>query len=556
MRTLKVKLDYGSSTSPQPQRGSDQGIALPVRVLEAQGTALAEGVATLEHPAEVELPDNYEIVFVRLTWPSGKTKTQKVVLKAQGITEVTFSDTDIARNAWSAWAVPRLNPMTSLATPEESSNMSIERYAKVWLQLWRFIDGQWRRAPMVPRMQYRSEVARQIDLDLVAAPHLLQIGGSNVPWRFVALPGAGPCRILLTPNESKDPRADPLKVIVTGFRSDAETILEFMARDSVRAANTLVNSETIARELFEEKFNDPIAAVAGAYYLLRTENWERVPLYWWENLSSNFIWIPDTAILHCMRLLRAGLENKEAITKALDLFKYCLDRGWPVYEEGLQLLQEANSLLRLIANREDAGYFARVDTLATAKVWSGSALSFYGREPAKPSSVLWVGSPDAPRRQHLASAGWVHNYIKSIAHISDDTTPLTTSDISRIMGSLSFAREFAPTRLKKHISLDSLATGDKDQLTRSKISEEIITPSLTLSLLSYTEGLHSVTPFIGNIPLDTLGASKLRNHLIHKMPALRVAQKPRENIVMMRPEHVKKNDDKDVGWILLGNIGD
>lgn len=452
MRTLSVHLDYHMSTNAQFQRGSSQGIALPVKVLDAQGTVLADGVASLYRPEEFQIPDAYETVFVRLIWPSGKTETQKVVLSAPGNNELTFSDAEIARNEWSAWAIPRLNLHTPLTSADRPSKLNIGQYAKVWLRVWRLENSHWNSIPMTPSMQYKSNIARQIDMELERMPHLLQIGGSDVPWRFVALPGGGPCRVLLTPNNSKDPRADPLKVVVTSFRTDAETLLEFLARDSVRDANTMAGSDAMALELFEEKFNDPIAAVAGAYYLLRIENWERVPLSWWDNLSSNFNWIPDTAILHCVRLLRAGLGDEGAQTNALDLFKVCLDRGWPVYEEGLQLLQEAGSLLRHIAKREDAGYFAQVETLATAKTWAGAALSFYGREPGKPSAVLWVGMPNAPRRRRLANPDWGRDLIeKSLKSVGDKQRP-TAAALSRQMSSLLFAQEFAPkkvTQLKK-----------------------------------------------------------------------------------------------------------
>lgn len=441
-------------TPPMFQPGRSTSIALPVKVLDADGAVLAEGVASLERPAEFKLMEYCETVFVRLIWPSGKTETQRVVLLSSATAKITFSDAKIAHNEWSAWAIPRLNARTSLADSDRPKDMTILSYANVWLRVWRFDRGQWSTTPMVPRMQYKSDVARQIDLDLDAKPHLLQIGGSGVPWRFVALPGAGPCRVLLTPNHSKDPRSDSLKVVVTSFRADAETLLEFLARDEVQAANTMANSEAMAVALFEEKFADPIAAVAGAYYLLRIENWERVPLTWWANLSSNFNWIPDTAILHCVRLLHAGLEDEHARSEAMDLFKACLDRGWPVYEEGLQLLQEASSLLRNIASREDAEYFARVETLVTAKTWAGAALSFYGREPAKPSAVLWVGMPNAPRRRHHATPEWRSEFREQNLLPVQDMNEHTASLVSRQMSSLLFAQEFAPKKFTPGIASD------------------------------------------------------------------------------------------------------
>lgn len=446
MKALNVHLDYRASSSPQFRRGSSLGTALPVKVLDVGGTIIGDALASLQRPAEFSLPDELQTVFVRLIWPSGKTETHRVSLSANATAIATFSDARIARNEWSAWATPLINANTSHLSTDRLAGASIDPYLNVWLRIWQFERGSWHPTQIAPRMQYKSETARQVDLELEEKPHLLQVGGSKVPWRFVALPGAGPCRVLLTPNESRDPRADPLKIVVTSFRTDAETLLEFLARDAVRAANTMANSAAMAISLFEEKFEDPIAAVAGAYYLLRIEDWERVPIEWWQNLSRNFPWIPDTAIVHCVRLLRAGLENDSARVEAIDLFRMCLEQGWPVYEEGLQLLQEAGSLLRHVADRRDAEYFASVESLTTAKAWAGASLSFYGKEPYKPSAVLWVGMPNAPRRRRLSRPEWMEEVVENNRLVVEDHNRMTAATVSRQISSLSFAQELVAQR--------------------------------------------------------------------------------------------------------------
>jgi len=108
-----------------------------------------------------------------------------------------------------------------------------------------------------------------MDLQLDASNWLMQIGGSKVTWRFVALPGNGRARVLTTPKDSSDPRADELKVVVTGFRSGAETLLEFLSRDAIRSMNAAADPANVARELLRSKFDDPVGAVTAAYFLLR-----------------------------------------------------------------------------------------------------------------------------------------------------------------------------------------------------------------------------------------------------------------------------------------------
>jgi hypothetical protein len=403
MKHLTVILAYGASDFG-PRRGPHGALALPVKALDADGSVLGEGAASSDTPVILCLPDTTDLAFVRLTWPSGRSETQRVSFDGKSQAVVTFSDSRMAPNEWSAWAIPKLNPNTPLALARGDVDLGLGRFDKVWLRLWKFADGTWMREKVKPEATYRNGAAWQLDLTLGPFAWLLQIGGSRVTWRFVSLPGGGPARVLITPKDSTDPRADALKVIVTSFRADAETLLEFLARDAMRAAGILAGSETLAHRLFAEKFEDPVSAVAGAYYMLRVGTWQQVPLWWYENLSQKFGWLPDAAAVHCIRLLREGSEAQTSAFRAEDLFVQCIERGWPVYSEGVALLQEAAGSLRRIVARSDRTPFNRVQALGAARAWAGAATSFYGRNPDTPSILQWVGMPRAPRRRRLDPA--------------------------------------------------------------------------------------------------------------------------------------------------------
>jgi len=404
MKHLIVTLAYNTADYGR-RDGSETAYALPLKVLDADGSVLAEGAASVDQPASFAILDETELVFVRLTWPSGRTETQRIDIQGRTEASVTFSDSTIAPNEWSAWAIPKLNPRTPLALGTGDVDLDLSRYDRVWLRLWRFEGDAWVEEPLRPTGTYRNRSAWQLDLTLASCPWLLQIGGSAVTWRFVSLPGGGPARVLITPRDSSDPRADEMKVIVTGFRADAEILLEFLARDSMRAVNALADSVNLAERLFAEKFQDPLAAVAGAYYLLRVDAWNRVPWSWFENLSQQFTWLPDAAIVHCIRLLREGDEAQTSPRSPITLFKQSLDRGWPVYSEGIALLQEAASSLRATFTKiEYQTSFNVVQDLGAAKAWAGATASFYGRLPNEPSTLMWAGMPHAPRRRSLNPA--------------------------------------------------------------------------------------------------------------------------------------------------------
>lgn len=427
-----MSLAYFAS-SPGDRRG-DSAATLPVKALDADGAILADGAASVARPAILSLPDKTQTVFVRLTWPSGRAETQRVTFDEAAFSSVTFSDERISANEWSAWAVPKLNRKTPLVKSGSNVDLQLNRFKRAWLRLWKFSGNRWGLEKLKPDATFRNDAVWQLDLSLDQSPWLLQIGGSSVTWRFVSLPGGGPVRVLITPKDSTDPRADALKVIVTSFRTDAETLLEFLARDAMRSVETLASSTELATRLFAEKFTDPISALAGAYYLLRVDDRANIPARWFENLSQEFRWLPDTALVHCIHVLRAGGDAQAPRYDARALFAESLGRGWPVYGEGVALLQEASALLRRRDSPEKERLsFDRVRALGASKAWAGAAASFYGRIPDAPSAVQWVGMPSAPRRWRL------HPTLRS-------SSPGITQSVERIALALETAAE-SPTRL-------------------------------------------------------------------------------------------------------------
>jgi hypothetical protein len=403
MSELRVHLQYmASAYTPSTRTSSSAPLALPVNVMDGDGSVVANGVTSNEDPAEFNLEPDYETVFVRLTWPTGKTQTQKVSLAQQSRIDVTFDDASFLHDEWSAWAVPRVKRAAALSNREPSADTSIQRYDDVWLRFWQFSDGAWTVAEIKPQDSYKNSGAKQIDFELSQGGFLLQLGGPNVRWRFVSLPADGPCRVLLTPNDSPDPRADPLRVVVTGFRQDAETLLEFLSRDALGAASSLYKS--MAVRLLAGKNDDPVAAVAGAYFLLRSGGWEdgSIPS-WLDNLSTRFPWIADTAIIRCIAAIRRGLSTPEATSTAMRYFAACRERGLPVYAEALSLMREAASVLQYVPDRDAAVDSAAevVEQLSVASTWAGSAFSFYGKRPDEPSPMKVLGTPEGAESLNL-----------------------------------------------------------------------------------------------------------------------------------------------------------
>ena len=486
MSILIVSVKYNLQNSAGSLDSFNTGMSLPVKVIDINGEVIFEALASNIEPVKFNISEKLKTVFVRLTWPSGKNKTRRINLTGNHISEITFSDMEIENHEWAAWAAPRLKQNEIVTHKNKNKKDNIESHPNTWLIIWKLDGDQWIKLRLAPKIQFKSKTSRQIDFVLDKNSYLLQIGGPNIPWRFVTLPSGGTCRIFLKLNDTSDQRLDPLDILVSGFSLDAEALMEFLTRNAVSSVKTMARSRMVATSLFSEKFEDPISAIAGAYYLLRVGNWEEIPMLWWENLSSNFKWIPDASILHCVRLLRGGLSSDIARQSALNLFKTCLEKGWPVYEEGLLLLKEAGALLRNIAELRDAELYARVESLVVAKSSASASLSFYGRFPSKPSAVLWVGMPNTPRRRKIPSAKLKTELLdsrNSMRNISDSTT---VSNLSRQMNSLSFTKEFIVKSKKtsknlvrntitteSEVQIDNITSSSPPILTDKKVEDKI-----------------------------------------------------------------------------------
>ena len=435
MKHIVVILDYPKDDRLRDQH-EDPGAALPVKVLDAEGAVLAIAATRVRNPVRLNVPDAVELAFVRLTWPSGRTATHRVDMSApsdsaSGDYWVVFEPAYASANEWSAWAIPKLNPRSRLASPQADLDLGMDEFSRVWLRLWKFQNGEWSRVSVEPVEAHRSRSAWQMDLQLDASNWLMQIGGSKVTWRFVALPGNGRARVFITPKDSSDPRADELKVVVTGFRSGAETLLEFLSRDAIRSMNAVADPVNVARELLRSKFEDPVGAVAAAYFLLRVNAADQIPLAWFENLSQYFRWLPDAAIVHCARLLRGGRRTHTKEFNPLKLLRESLSNGWPVFTEGVTLLQEAASLLSDSLLQDDPVAFHKGQALVAGKGWAGAITSFYGRHPNEPEVLRWRGMPRAPRRRQIIPQ-LVKSRLSQDAMLEFSTDFLQSSDTVEI----------------------------------------------------------------------------------------------------------------------------
>lgn len=399
MRVLNIHLDFSAINESEygSQPGSTGASPFPFKVLGEHGQLLAEGVADSSGPTRVQLPDiaGEQKIFVRLAVPNGRPVSRPAVLSSPAEASVHFSADDLPGETWAKWALAR-------SAPSKAAPKPLARLGRVWFRLWSRDGVHWLSSRQLPRSNSMfSGAARQVDFDLPeSTQHLLQFGGTHVPWSFVALP-PGRSRMFFTTNSEPTSGSLPVKVVLTRFQPEAETLLEFMARDSLRAADSVSKWGPVATQLLYNKFEDPISAIIGAYFLLRIGRWKQADLQWFENLYSRFAWSSDAALIRCAVSGRRGLSKPGDAARFLEQLRDCFARGVPLFEEGHRILLEVHSIVASLSSEDGvtdslkAELVDACEALSSARVWAGSSFAFKGAHPDAPQAHPTKGpAPD------------------------------------------------------------------------------------------------------------------------------------------------------------------
>jgi hypothetical protein len=303
---------------------------------------------------------------------------------------VVFESTELSQQEPSGRAVHRGANAAALASADTFAGKHQFNKALpegVWLAQWRLEQSHWVSGAVQAHSvrHAASAVQFQVDLELNGDKCLLQVGGPETAWRFVALPGVHTCRVLLTPNASMDPRAEPLKVTVSSERADAEALMVFLARDALSAAVRLSRYSPLNAAFWQQ--TDPVAAAAMGYFYLRCS----APIHSnaFTRLAGTFPHVADFALQCCINLIRTGLRDESHLNQARRLFHECWRQGLPWFSEGMSLLYEAASVLR----EGDEELYRQVELLMASRAWAGPALSFYGENPYHPHPGRIHGTP-------------------------------------------------------------------------------------------------------------------------------------------------------------------
>lgn len=132
----------------------------------------------------------------------------------------------------------------------------------------------------------------------------------------------------------------PIRILVTTGSTIADTIGGYLLRGNYDAAASMADWIAAAEQMLWEKLDDPFAAAAGAYLLLRVERFDLMR-DWPRNLAERFEGISDGAIIWAWQNI---LERRDYAEAERYLLRSA-QGGLPTYTEGMRLL--ADGLARL-----------------------------------------------------------------------------------------------------------------------------------------------------------------------------------------------------------------
>jgi hypothetical protein len=150
----------------------------------------------------------------------------------------------------------------------------------------------------------------------------------------------------------------------------ADTILSYLERGDVYAAEGMVRWIEEAHDMLEGKMRDPYAAAVGGYLLLKLRRFDLLR-NWVRNLANWFPFLPDGCVLWAWQQIHQNPSNENEIRsyllQAASRGESDITRGLPIYSQGLRLLLDGLSMLPDDGEAREAA--ARLRDISGAVLW-------------------------------------------------------------------------------------------------------------------------------------------------------------------------------------------
>ncbi|WP_169409396.1 hypothetical protein [Dyadobacter beijingensis] len=325
---------------------------------------------------------------LRLSTSSGIQQDETFELEGGQNKDIMIDISSISPHESHEWAY--FNKSFSINPVRGTDMKAIEYYRQpgieVKAKVWRYTGGSWTEYPL---HEFNNQLVfadgNVFHYSTGDVLSLLEISGKEMQNLYVSLPPGNHLKCLVKPAEGADDQVYPIDVTVATEHYKAETLLTLLTNGAVARAKRLSNAEEAERLLYEKMVN-PVTAAIGGYFLLKTDELERLH-DWANNLANWFPWLPDGAIIHATQLLSKKDKTEADIQMIRTRLLGAASEGIPVYSEGLRLLEKGLTQLWYHSDKGDeevGNARKRIGSYAAVVDWSQETTTFTGISPTAP----------------------------------------------------------------------------------------------------------------------------------------------------------------------------
>ncbi len=332
------------------------------------------------------------VYIVRLNLASGKHLEQVAHIQEGQVTKLDFDISRFSPRESQEWAY--LTKASAGNNPEGpayrsgNNKESVRLPNNITAQRWELKQGVWTATDDIP--------IKNVSIDEVGetytfyVPEAMQVLELQVPGKascFVSLPPVSEIICMIKIAEGPENVVPELDISISTPNKKAQVLLSLITSGDMARAKSL-SSVKDAAELLYSKMRDPAAAAIGGYFLLKTGELEKMH-DWANNLADWFPWMPDGAIIHAWQVIQQG--GPDLNIKAIrDRLIEAVNRGIPVYTEGLRLLYDGLTMLSFEFKQQDETVeqaFARIKQYMAYADMSQETTTFTGIYPDHPGGT-------------------------------------------------------------------------------------------------------------------------------------------------------------------------
>lgn len=333
------------------------------------------------------------VYLIRINLSSGKTLEQIAEISVGNETNLEFNIGKFSPRETQEWfyltsSSSGDNPIGSFRELENQ-----RRYTRIQARRWKWNKSSWLSSPEpeIPQDQVIDEVGESFELRTHRSMELLELVIDGKPSLFVCLPPAPYLKCMIKIAQGPEAEVGALNVSIGTDNEVAEVLLSLVNSGDINKGKTLFGAED-AELLLMQKMADPVGAVIGSFFLLKTGELDRMH-NWGNNLANWFPFFPDASIIHGWQLIRTS-SSLEHLPKIRQRFLEAVNSGIPVYTEGLRLLYEGLMMLSFEFKQQDKAVemaVKRISRYMAAADLSQQNTSFTGNYPDLPDGN---SSPD------------------------------------------------------------------------------------------------------------------------------------------------------------------